>query len=89
MHEFSKQVQNKLKKYFFKVEDNIITSKEPEIRQQKPKGRKMKYNTKEEAKAIQAQQKRDASKKTYQSLKEQRLILKQQKRDQKQAQQLL
>jgi hypothetical protein len=89
LHEFSKQDQNKLKEYFFKVEDNIITSKEPEIREQKPKGRKIKYNTKEEAKAIQAQQKRDASKKTYQSLKEQRLILKQQKRDEKEAQQLL
>ena len=90
LSEFSKQDQNKLKEYFLKVEDNIIKSfKEPEIRQQKPKGRKIKYNTKEEAKAVQAQQKRDASKKTYQSLKEQRLILKEKKREEKEAQKTL
>ena len=90
LFEFSKQDQNKLRDYFINVENNIIKSfKEPEIREQKPKGRKIKYNTKEEAKAIQAQQKRDASKKKYNSLKEASLILKQKKREEKEAQKLL
>jgi len=64
LSEFSKQDQNKLKDYFLNVEDNIKKElKAPEIRKQNPKGRKIKYDTKEEAKAVQAQQKRDASKK--------------------------
>ena len=64
LNEFSKQDQNKLKEYFLNVENNIKKElKEPEIREQKPKGRKIKYATKDEAKEIQAQQKREASKK--------------------------
>jgi len=90
LSEFSKQDQNKLKEYFLNVENNIKKElKEPEIRQQKPKGRKIKYATKDEAKAIQAQQKRDASKKKYNSLKEASLILKEQKRQEKDAQKLV
>lgn len=90
LSEFSKQDQNKLRDYFLNVENNIIKSfKEPEIREQKPKGRKIKYDTKEEAKAVQAQQKRDASKKKYNSLKEASLILKDKKRQEKEAQKLL
>lgn len=90
LSEFSKQDQNKLKEYFLKVEDNIKNQlKAPEIREQKPKGRKIKYDTKEEAKAVQAQQKRDASKKKYNSLKEASLILKEKKREEKEAQKLL
>ena len=90
LSEFSKQDQNKLREYFLKVEDNIKKElKAPEIREQKPKGRKIKYDTKEEAKAIQAQQKRDASKKKYNSLKEASLILKEKKREEKLAQKLL
>ena len=90
LSEFSKQDQNKLRDYFLNVEDNIIKQfKEPEIREQKAKGRKIKYTTKEEAKAIQAQQKRDASKKKYNSLKEASLILKQKKREEKEAQKTL
>ena len=72
------------------MEDNIKNQvKAPEIREQKPKGRKIKYDTKEEAKAVQAQQKREASKKKYNSLKEASLILKQKKREEKEAQKLL
>jgi hypothetical protein len=90
LSEFSKQDQNKLKDYFLNVENNIQKQlKEPEVRQQKPKGRKIKYATVDEAKEIQAQQKRDASKKTYQNLKEQRLILKEKKRQEKEAQKIL
>jgi hypothetical protein len=87
LSEFSKQDQNKLKDYFINVEDNIKKElKAPEIREQKAKGRKIKYNTNEEAKAVQSQQKRDASKKKYNSLKEASLILKQKKREEKEAQ---
>lgn len=90
LSEFSKQDQNKLKDYFLNVENNIKKElKAPEIREQKAKGRKIKYATNEEAKAIQAQQKRDASKKKYNSLKEASLILKEKKRQEKEAQKLL
>jgi hypothetical protein len=90
LSEFSKQDQTKLREYFLNVEDNIKNQvKAPEIREQKPKGRKIKYDTKEEAKAVQAQQKREASKKKYNSLKEASLILKQKKREEKEAQKLL
>jgi len=90
LSEFSKQDQNKLRDYFLNVEDNIKKElKAPEIREQKAKGRKIKYTTKEEAKAIQAQQKRDASKKKYNALKEASLILKQKKREEKEAQKTL
>jgi len=90
LSEFSKQDQNKLRDYFLNVENNIKKElKAPEIRQQKPKGRKIKYDTKEEAKAVQAQQKRDASKKKYNSLKEASLILKEKKRQEKEAQKTL
>jgi len=90
LSEFSKQDQNKLRDYFLNVEDNIKKElKAPEIREQKTKGRKIKYSTKEEAKSVQAQQKREASKKKYNSLKEASLILKQKKREEKEAQNLL
>ena len=90
LSEFTKQDQNKLKDYFLNVENNIKKElKEPEIREQKAKGRKIKYSTQEEAKAIQAQQKRDASKKKYNSLKEASLILKEKKRQEKEAQKVL
>ena len=92
LSEFSKQDQTKLKDYFLNVEDNIHIQKElkaPEIREQKPKGRKIKYATKDEAKAVQSQQKRAASKKKYNSLKEASLILKEKKRQEKEAQKLL
>ena len=47
LNEFSKQDQNKLKEYFLNVENNIKKElKEPEIREQKPKGRKNKYSAK-------------------------------------------
>ena len=72
LSEFSKQDQNKLKDYFLNDENNIQKElKAPESREQKAKGRKIKYATNEEAKAVQSQQKRDASKKNIIVLKKQ------------------
>ena len=46
---------------------------EPPVREQKKRGRKLKYATAEEAKLAQQQQKRDASKKLYATLTKERL----------------
>lgn len=62
--------------------EEIPVVPEPE-REQKKRGRKIKYATAAEAKEAQAQQKRDASKKLYKSLTAQRLQQKEMRKQQK------
>jgi len=64
------------------IPEEIPVVPEP-VREQKKRGRKMKYATAAEAKEAQAQQKREASKKLYKSLTGQRLQQKEMRKQQK------
>jgi hypothetical protein len=64
------------------IPEEIPVVPEP-VREQKKRGRKMKYATAAEAKEVQAQQKREASKKLYKSLTAQRLQQKEMRKQQK------
>lgn len=65
------------------IPEEIQVIPESVIREQKKRGRKMKYATVEEAKKAQAEQKREASRKLYKSLTAQRLQQKELRKQQK------